>query len=199
MRYGIIYKITSPSGKVYIGQTIRLKERIRQYRNNYVFNQTKVYRSIRKYGFENHLMEVLEICPEFMLNVLEAHYMTEYDSIKNGLNISSEPYGYITDEQKEQIRKTLTGRKASEETKKKMSISHKGRGKGIKKNYKSPKHSQMIPVVRISKEGEEKVYESLLSVEKDGFESVNVGRICKGGYGRYTHKGFNWKYLNKVA
>jgi predicted GIY-YIG superfamily endonuclease len=31
-RTGLIYKLTSPSGKVYVGQTVNLKERVKQYR-----------------------------------------------------------------------------------------------------------------------------------------------------------------------
>lgn len=197
MKYGLIYKITNPPGRVYIGQTIRLKERMRSYVNGYCKNQTKIYNSLRKYGFDNHVLEILIVCPDFLLNVFEAHYIQEFDSVNVGLNISTEQFGYRTIEVRSNISKKLTGRKASAETKLKMSLSHIGKGRvdGRDKKY-LPRKNQMIPVVRVSNTGEEKLYESLLSVEKDGFHSVNVGRICNGDKYRHSHKGFFWKLLN---
>lgn len=197
-KYGLIYKITNPSGRVYIGQTIRLKERLRSYINGYCKNQTKIYNSLKKYGAENHILEVLIICPDFLLNVFEAHYIQEFDSVNAGLNISTEQFGYRTTEVKNNISKKLTGRKASPETRLKMSLSGMGKHRVDNRSKKDlPRTSQMIPVVMISKTGEEKLYESLLSVEKDGFSSSCAARVCSGE--RKSHKKCFWKYLNKVA
>jgi hypothetical protein len=52
-------------------------------------------------------------------------------------------------------------------------------------------------VAKMNLEGEIlKVYDSIKSVKKDGFTSENVVSICKGTYGRYTHHGFKWKYID---
>ena len=56
---GKIYKITSPSGKAYIGQTIQnLNERIRNHRKS-KSNCTLLKRAAEKYGWENMHIEVL--------------------------------------------------------------------------------------------------------------------------------------------
>lgn len=57
-----IYKITSPSGKIYIGSTWDLKDRIYRYKTNRVKDQIKIFNSIKKHGWENHVFEVIFEC-----------------------------------------------------------------------------------------------------------------------------------------
>ena len=54
---GVIYKYTSPSGKIYIGQTINPKERYRKhiseaYNAKHSGYNTLLSKAIRKYGIE---------------------------------------------------------------------------------------------------------------------------------------------------
>ena len=58
-----IYKITSPSGKIYIGQSININKRQENYRfpSSLKF-QIKLRRSFQKYGPENHKFEIIEEC-----------------------------------------------------------------------------------------------------------------------------------------
>jgi len=69
-----IYKITSPSGKVYIGQSIDIKERFRQYKKLGCKSQSKLYNSINKYGWDNHIKEIIEECSVNRLDELEIWY-----------------------------------------------------------------------------------------------------------------------------
>ena len=119
MIFGIIYKATSPSGKVYIGQTIKnLECRIRNHFKE-AFNQNGRYynkkfsKAIRKYKTEL----IWEILHENILidklNDLEILEIKNYDSFLNGYNGTSGGYG-------------LKDFKFSEESKRKMSISRKG-------------------------------------------------------------------------
>jgi group I intron endonuclease len=57
-----IYKITSPSCKVYIGQSINIKKRWNHHKGNYNKEQPKLHRSFNKYGTENHIFEIIEEC-----------------------------------------------------------------------------------------------------------------------------------------
>ena len=57
---GVIYKITSPTGKLYVGQTRNLKRRISDYRFKIKRYDTILFNSIKKYGWEAHIMEILE-------------------------------------------------------------------------------------------------------------------------------------------
>lgn len=82
-----IYKITSPSGKVYIGQSIDLEKRYYIYSINSCNTQIRLHNSIKKYGFHNHKFEILEECLESELNIKERYYQEFYNVIgKNGLN-----------------------------------------------------------------------------------------------------------------
>ncbi len=56
-----IYKITNPHGKIYIGQTVNLKIRLRVYERLAMPNQKKLFNSVKKYGWENHTVEILSI------------------------------------------------------------------------------------------------------------------------------------------
>jgi group I intron endonuclease len=60
IRTMIIYKITSPSGRVYIGQTKNTKERWARYRDGECGNQYLLRRSLMKYGWINHKFEEIE-------------------------------------------------------------------------------------------------------------------------------------------
>lgn len=82
-----IYKITSPTNKVYIGQSINIESRWVYYKK-YKFNhQWKLSRSIKKYGTESHLFEIVKICEIQELNYYERYFQEFYNCIsQNGLN-----------------------------------------------------------------------------------------------------------------
>ena len=90
---GTIYKITSPSGKIYIGQTKDLNKRLKvyQYLKSRLQKQPKLYNSFKKYGFDVHEVEILEdnIPMEInrdLLDEREVYWIKFYDSYNNGLN-----------------------------------------------------------------------------------------------------------------
>jgi len=117
-----IYKITSPTNKVYIGQSINIEKRLKNYLGEYksVFSQTRLYNSFKKYGAKNHIFKIIEECTLDEINIRERFWQDYYDVISDkGLNcILTE-----TDIKK---------RVVSEETRKKMSISLKGKAAGSK-------------------------------------------------------------------
>jgi group I intron endonuclease len=89
-----IYKITSPSKKVYIGQSRNIKKRWNDYsvHKKKQKDQTAIFYSLKKYGKENHVFEVIEECSLEELNEREIYYIEKYDSVNNGLNISRGGY-----------------------------------------------------------------------------------------------------------
>lgn len=118
-----IYKITSPSDKIYIGQSIQIEKRFNNYHNlNRVKGQIKLYNSFIKYGVENHKFEILTLCYEEQLNELERDFQEAYDVIgKNGLNCRlTETYdksGKMSNESIEKLKKSRKGIIFSEEHK----------------------------------------------------------------------------------
>lgn len=88
-----IYKIENNlDGKVYIGQSINITERISEHKRNafneeYVSYRYKIYKAIRKYGLENFTFSIIEQCSnQIELDEREIYWINYYDSYKNGYN-----------------------------------------------------------------------------------------------------------------
>lgn len=92
---GIIYKYTSPSGKVYIGQTRNEKERRLKWNNpKGSYAGPKINRAREKYGIHNFTYEIIfrvECENEYdlitTLNQKEIEFIQQYDSVNNGYNL----------------------------------------------------------------------------------------------------------------
>jgi len=133
-----IYKITSPSGKIYIGQSKDIEKRHYNYKKYLCKTQTILYNSFLKHGVENHNFEIIEECDQSQLNELEAKYIKEYKSFakdnSNGMNCTIGGLGQkgvkmpkhvleilihshrpLSDKHKMAISVKLKGRKLSEE------------------------------------------------------------------------------------
>lgn len=121
---GNIYKITNTiNGLVYIGCTInslphRFNEHLyRCFKTDY---KSKLYNSIKKYGKENFIIELIEECDLNIIYETEKKYIEKYDSFNNGLNSTVGGEGCLGYVHSPEIRK-----KISEKTK--NGNSHKGK------------------------------------------------------------------------
>lgn len=162
-----IYKITNPSGKVYIGQSRNIKSRLNRYKNLHCEGQLKIYRSIKKYGWENHNFEILEECQFEMLNIRERYYQDLYNSFIKGLNCNltetdilprviseetrlkmkeSQKNVIKTKERNKKISDSLTGKPLSEEHKLSISKSHKGKKQSKEQIYNRMKN-KITPIL----------------------------------------------------
>ena len=122
---GTIYKLTSPSGKIYIGQTTNLKDRKRcLYNPNKYYSGHKLDNAIKKYGIENFKYEIvvqIEMEDRFLLrehlDILEMQYIEKFDSYNNGYNMTLGGSGskgcFQTEESKKKISEKTKGRKGS--------------------------------------------------------------------------------------
>jgi group I intron endonuclease len=101
-----IYKITNPKGKIYIGKSINIIRRFKQYiRLN--ISPIKLKYSIQKYGVDNHQFEIIEECIKDKLDEREIYWIHYYNSTNNGLNIGlGGEGGNMTDETKLKLSKT---------------------------------------------------------------------------------------------
>lgn len=84
-----IYKLTSPSGKSYIGQSIDFTRRLVEHKNPKKRSLPKLYQAIKKYGFENFTIEILETCEPELLNDREIYWINYYDTFNNGYNATT--------------------------------------------------------------------------------------------------------------
>jgi len=165
-----IYKITSPSGKIYIGQSVNVQKRFKlNYKalNGNIQKQPKLYNSINKYGWEKHHKEIIEECNVNQLNEREIYWKQHYinqlgwdkmlfcelydrgggpksEETKRKLSLANskpKPTGFG-----EKISKINKGRKCSEEAKKITSIKLTGikRSEETKNKLRKPKSKEHI-------------------------------------------------------
>lgn len=138
-----IYKITSPSKKVYIGQSIDINQRFRRYRTGGAKEQFRLENSIKKYGFDKHKFEILHQCSPSELNDMEVYYIElyQYFDSEYGLNLKAGggQGGACSQETKDKIRQKAIGRKLSDETKKKIGLSGIGRVFSLESRIKKSK------------------------------------------------------------
>jgi group I intron endonuclease len=178
-----IYKITSPSGKVYIGQTTNFTKRKNYYKNGAKPYQVRIHNSLQKYGYDAHTIEFIEQCLVDSLNERERYWQDFYDVIgENGLNCrlteTKDKSGFLSEESKAKMSEArqnrilndkeklrlkglFLGRKHTEETKKLMS-------EKTKLYKKSPEHMVKIlenlkKIVRRPRSESTKIKQSLSS------------------------------------
>lgn len=142
----VIYKITSPTGRVYIGQSTEVERRFTMYRRLDCKNQNRLYNSLKKHRWENHIFEIIEECEFEQLNIRERYWQDFYDVLNGGLNC------ILTETD-------ILPRKVSEETKVKMSEAQKGEKSHMfgKKGELSPSFGRVV-----SEESKQKQKESVL-------------------------------------
>lgn len=73
-----IYKITSPLGKIYIGQSRDIQLRMKVYGRASCFRQCKLYGSIVKYGWINHSIEIAHELPADVEDTILDNYEKLY-------------------------------------------------------------------------------------------------------------------------
>jgi len=212
-----IYKITSPSDKVYIGQATNIEKRWIYYKRITCNNQPQLYNSLKKYGFESHIFEILEECSLEQLDEREIFYKQQFID-KFGwekalfCHLIDGKGGYKSEKTKQKISKANKGKKHSIEACLKKSISLKGRmeseetrklksqnnigisrGKGIPKSkehiFKFSK-SRCRPVFQYSLNGEFiKEWEGAIVVKKE--LGININSCLQGK--TKTSGGYIWR------
>lgn len=109
-----IYKITNPKGRIYIGQSVDIVLRKKSYERLSCNEQPKLYNSLVKYGFSEHIFDVIEECNVVELNERERYWQDYYNVIEEGLNCrltgTEDKSGHLSEEQKQLISEKLTGR-----------------------------------------------------------------------------------------
>jgi group I intron endonuclease len=200
-----IYKIESPNGKVYIGQTTNWDVRQKHYKNRSAERQPKLYNSIKKYKWENFEKELFEECSFEQLNEREIFWKKYYIDLLGWKNML---FCGIYD---------TGGGPKSEETKTKMSISHLNKKASIETRNKISKsklgthHSEItklnMSISRIGKTNSKCALQYSLNGElikewvngRQASKSLNIcfASLNKALLGKNkTSGGFIWKYKN---
>lgn len=206
-----IYKITSPSNRVYIGQSMDVLHRIYQYNRLFCKKQPKLYNSLKKYGSENHKFEVIEECIKENLNEREAFWKKqELNKVKENWDevLFCELYdngsGPRSEEIKQKMRKPKPKNFMNEKLKNKISKANKGRkilwkdkisksltGRTLSESHKKNKWK---PIIQYDLNNNLiKEWESIKSASDElKINSGDISTCCRGR--QITAKGFIWKY-----
>jgi group I intron endonuclease len=222
-----IYKITNPKGKIYIGQSTNVYDRWNKGHKYSHSKKTgvgkKLKNSLKKYGWECHVFEIIEECTIEQLEEKEIYWINYYNTYKNGLNSQIGGFtGYHNDEwkynqsknNKGTKRPTLKGKKRPDH-----SIFLKENGSGLsyertqthKENlsimmkeiwsYKKKEIGEKISKNKMNKGIKPIICDTLFGMEfkslKEASEllGLNKGNICEILKGNRIHiKGFTFRY-----
>lgn len=180
-----IYKITSPSGSVYIGQTKNRIRRFRSYKQLKCLNQSKLYSSFIKYGYENHTIEIVHELPiDVPLDVLDRYeflYWDLYKSCNKSMLNLKEPgkSGRFDKESREKMRQSaLKSCKRGKD--------HYLYGKGI------PKEQRALMTNKLSKKVmnilTKEIYSSVRKAARENnIDPGNLRNYFKGKYKKEIH------------
>jgi group I intron endonuclease len=125
-----IYKITAPSGEVYIGQSVDIKRRVKDHRTTKKCKHKKLAASFDLHGVANHSFEVVHELPNDIdlatMHLYEQIYMDAYRDCGIALlNIKEAGYGKHGDETKLIIKEKRAFQVFSHESRLKLSASLK--------------------------------------------------------------------------
>ena len=166
-----IYKIISPTNKIYIGQSIDIERRKKEYKKLKCKKQSKLYNSLKKYGWENHIFEIIEECNIFDLLEKETYWKHHYRvlEIPSLCCRMDGKGGYLSKETCKKISNSRKGIKHSNETKQKIAYNHSS----SKKIYQYDLNGDFI-----------KVWDSYSQAERE-----NKGNIKYNILGKTKHAG----------
>jgi len=190
-----IYKITSPTNKIYIGQSIDVDDRFRKYKNLNCNRQTIIYNSLKKYGWKQHTFEIIEECPVDKLLERET-YWKEYYKVLEVPSLCCRidgKGGYMNEDTKAKIGLKHKGKVMSDETKAKISAALKGRKvtwqpKGPKGYKYTEEQIQKMSKPRVNKWKRDKlvpthIVEEIRLKYKEGYKKSSLGREYNVSWG----------------
>lgn len=178
-----IYKVTSPSGRIYVGSTLNYKRRLRDYRNLNCKTQIKLLYSFEKYSVDNHIFDIVEECSFEMRNIRESFWGMTFNVLgEEGLNCvlpKSEIYQGISEDTRQKhrdlprseevlqrLRTNFLGRKHTPESIEKCRVSKLGNPSFTGKKHKPETLLKMSKAQKgkiISNESKEKRRQTLAS------------------------------------
>lgn len=167
-----IYKITSPSGKIYIGQSKDINKRFKAYYRKLGKSQPRLYNSFKKYGIENHIFEVIEECLFEELNNRERYWQEYYEVVEKGLNCI-----YVNDDEKKLEFSEESKVKISETLKKNYKNGYISPTLGIKRSETSIKNMSNSQIISWDNyEKRKKQSETIKNLYNNGYIHPNLGK-----------------------
>lgn len=189
-----IYTIISPSGKKYIGKSINIERRFKEYARLDCESQPKLYRSLKKYGWDAHEKHIFEV-NEKQLDNTEKYFISWYVTIPHGLNCLKGGNGCrrTTEEQRNRMSKAGIGRVFSQESRDKKSKSLMGHSVSNEVKEKL-RIARSKPVIQYSTNGDFINEYPSAKAAKIATGIFNISNCASNTPGYYTAGGYVWKY-----
>lgn len=178
-KLGYVYMITSPTNRIYIGSSINIERRFLYYKSTLAKTQIKLYRSFKKYGYDNHKIEIVWAGPVEDMLKYETLIGWGFDVLEpENLNLMLPKLGNIFSciSEKTRIKMSNSAKKrpiTSINTRKKISKVWKGRKQTAEhinkriKSYTGFKHSnETKEKMSLAKIGKKRSAEANLKISK---------------------------------
>lgn len=213
-----IYKIISPIGRIYIGQSINIQKRWKDYiKYNKFSGQKRLRNSVKKYGWNKHIFSVVEECDVHELNNKERYWQDYYSVLGyKGLNCkltkSDDKSGELNSSTKNKISSSLIGKQHSEqrrenqrkaqigkirtlEHKKALSEAVKQRFTNLEERLKQGKKLQKVVIQYDMNNNFIKEWPSTREVERIlNIDRATISSCCNQKRGYKSAGGFKWRY-----
>ena len=191
-----IYKISSPTNKIYIGQSKNIiSNRLNHYINSNCSNQIKLYNSIKKYGWEQHIFEIIEECSLDQLNEREIYWGLFYNTLdpKIGLNLKlGNERGIFSEETKDKMSKSSLGKPKSQKHKENISKSRLGLKFSQEHINNMSKSRFKYSIICLETKT---IYKSANQASKElNVASASIIKVCRGIYKQI--KGYTFKFID---
>ena len=217
--YGIIY---TENYKIYIGSAVSFNKRkyghFSKLRSN-THENTYLQNIFNKHGFEKFIFVILEICNKEVLISTEQKWIDIFNKENKLINvckIAGSRMGSVTSEEtKEKLRISSTGRVHTEEARRKISETHKGKKKSpshvekMRNSLKGRKrtkeaiqksnegHYKKIAMHDLKTDELLKEFPSIIHAHKylNKNKSSSISQVAKGK--RASAYGYRWKFIKE--
>ena len=200
-----VYTITSPSGRVYVGQSVDIERRFSEYtRNASVKKQRRLAASFAKYGVNSQEFLIVAECAESDLSKIERDWQERLDVCgKNGLNCrlvsDSDRTGRFSEESRQRMGERQRGMgnpnfgKRGEET----SCYGRSRTDTEREAIRAFQRQRGQIILQIDPRSGDVVRRARSwEYAADGFSQGNISSCCSGRL--KTHKGFKFAYERSI-
>lgn len=176
-----IYKITSPTNRVYIGQSFDIEKRWGKYKNINCKAQPKLYNSFKKHGVDKHKFEIVCQCSIEELNEMERFYQDAFCVLnEKGLNCvlttSSDRYGVHSISTREKMSKAKKGKPLSEETR--LKISHALKNMPSEKRESINKRKKKVSDITRKKMSESQIGRTATDDTRAKLRASRLGKVA---------------------
>jgi len=198
-----IYIITNLiNSSVYIGKTTNLKDRLYRHSRG-LSGCPRLHNSVKKYGWNNFSVDVHDLgdCTQEELNDYEIRIIAEYKEAGIDLmNLTAGGDGQCgwkpTEETRKKISSSLKGKQHSYETRLRMAAAHT-RERSAMTGKTGASHPTAKPIILIHPSGVEEYFNCAIdAVRKYNLNSGNISNVARGRLQHY--KGFRVRYVEKI-